>query len=312
VGTGFHLELTGRENAFLNGAILGMKRREIAARFDEIVDFSGIERFIDTPVKQYSTGMYLRLAFAVAAHLEPEVLIVDEVLAVGDAAFQQKCLGKMSGVAREGRTVLFVSHNMAAVQALCTRALLLRGGRLECEGPVGEVVARYLHSVERAAGESLAERRDRSGRGAVRLAEVEVSTDGPLPSAVLAAGGTALFAFRLAGSLPEAELRFTLRDQLGQPVSSFRTRLHGPAEPGGAEGGSRVVCEVPELPLVPGSYRVDVEVHADGDLHDRVEGAALFRVAEGVMRGAAESADVGEGSVRMPHRWLLPSGAVRG
>jgi lipopolysaccharide transport system ATP-binding protein len=312
VGTGFHLELTGRENTYLNGAILGMKRREIDRRFDEIVDFSGVERFIDTPVKQYSTGMYLRLAFAVAAHLEPEVLIVDEVLAVGDAAFQQKCLGKMSGVAREGRTVLFVSHNMAAVQTLCSRALLLRAGRLECGGPVGEVVARYLHSVERAAGQSLAERTDRSGRGEVRLAEVEVSTGGPLPSTVLSVGRTATFAFRLDGRHPGTALRFTVRDQLGQPVTSFHTVLPTGADPDDADAEPRLACEVPELPLVPGSYRVDVEVRTDGELQDRVEGAALFQVAEGVLRGEAVSADGGEGSVRLRHRWLLPSGAVAG
>ncbi len=312
VGTGFHLELTGRENTYLNGAILGMKRREISARFDEIVDFSGIERFIDTPVKQYSTGMYLRLAFAVAAHLEPEVLIVDEVLAVGDAAFQQKCLGKMSGVAREGRTVLFVSHNMAAVQMLCSSAILLRGGRMECSGPVGEVVSRYLHGVERASTRSLAERTDRSGRGEVRLAGVEVSTDGPLPSAVLATGRTAVFAFHLEGRRPGTVLRFTIYDQLGQPVSSFHSLPVGPGEPDDAGEGPRLVCEVPELPLVPGSYRINVEVHSDGELQDRLDGAALFQVSEGVLRGVAVAADGGEGSVRMHHRWLLPQGAARG
>src|SRR5262249_19173615 len=136
VGTGFHPELTGRENVYLNGAILGMTRAEIERKFDEIVAFAEIEKFIDTPVKHYSSGMYLRLAFAVAAHLEPEILIVDEVLAVGDAAFQKKCLGKMEGVAKEGRTVLFVSHNMAAIKSLCSRAILLDGGHVVCDGSV--------------------------------------------------------------------------------------------------------------------------------------------------------------------------------
>ena len=144
VGTGFHPDLTGRENVFLNGAILGMRRAEIAAKFDEIVAFAEVERFIDTPVKRYSSGMYLRLAFAVAAHLEPEILLVDEVLAVGDAAFQRKCLGKMGDVASSGRTVLFVSHNMAAVQNLCDRALWLRGGQVVEDGKTNAVVARYL------------------------------------------------------------------------------------------------------------------------------------------------------------------------
>jgi lipopolysaccharide transport system ATP-binding protein len=144
VGTGFHPELTGRENIYLNGAILGMQRAEIERKFDEIVAFAEVERFIDTPVKHYSSGMYLRLAFSVAAHLEPEILIVDEVLAVGDAQFQKKCLGKMEDVAKQGRTVLFVSHNMAAIRNLCSQALLLRNGHTELAGPADVVIKQYL------------------------------------------------------------------------------------------------------------------------------------------------------------------------
>jgi lipopolysaccharide transport system ATP-binding protein len=144
VGTGFHPELTGRENIFLNGAILGMSRREIARKFDEIVAFAEVERFIDTPVKRYSSGMYMRLAFAVASHLEPEILLVDEVLAVGDAAFQKKCLGRMGQVSREGRTVVFVSHSMSAIKSLCSRAILINHGQVSADGDVDEVVNRYL------------------------------------------------------------------------------------------------------------------------------------------------------------------------
>jgi lipopolysaccharide transport system ATP-binding protein len=147
VGTGFHPELSGRENIYLNGAILGMKRREIAAKFDQIVAFAEVERFIDTPVKHYSSGMYLRLAFALAAHLEPEILLVDEVLAVGDASFQQKCLGKMGEVASTGRTVLFVSHNMGAVRRLCGHGILLEEGRLVTRGPIDEVIRRYTEDI---------------------------------------------------------------------------------------------------------------------------------------------------------------------
>ena len=143
VGTGFHPDLSGRENIYLNGAILGMRRREIDARFDEIVAFAEIERFIDTAVKRYSSGMYVRLAFAVAAHLDPEILIVDEVLAVGDASFQKKCLGKIDDVTRGGRTVLFVSHNLGMVTNLCERAILLDGGRIQMSGPAAEVVDYY-------------------------------------------------------------------------------------------------------------------------------------------------------------------------
>src|SRR5262249_29652844 len=165
VGTGFHPELTGRENIYLNAAILGMKRTEIDRRFDEIVAFSEVENFLDTPVKRYSSGMYVRLAFAVAAHLEPDILIVDEVLAVGDAAFQKKCLGRMGDVIQEGRTVLFVSHNMAAIAALCTRAMLIHRGRLElCDRPQ-VVIDEYLRTVRNDADVPLRDRTDRQGNG---------------------------------------------------------------------------------------------------------------------------------------------------
>lgn len=152
VGTGFHPELTGRENVFLNGAILGMTKKEIQKKFDEIVDFAGVERYIDTPVKRYSSGMYVRLAFAVAAHLEPEILIVDEVLAVGDAEFQKKCLGKMNDVAQHGRTILFVSHNMGAVKGLCSRAILLGNGSLVMNGDIQETISAYLNGEQDEVG----------------------------------------------------------------------------------------------------------------------------------------------------------------
>src|SRR4029077_6674177 len=167
VGTGFHSELSGRENIYLNGAILGMKKAEIDRKFDEIVDFSGVERFIDTPVKHYSSGMYVRLAFAVAAHLEPEILLVDEVLSVGDAAFQKKCLGKMSEVSRAGRTVVFISHNMAAVENLCNKGILLEEGRVTFSGAMRQAVDRYLQGVSRPASSSrshIVDLRETAGR----------------------------------------------------------------------------------------------------------------------------------------------------
>jgi lipopolysaccharide transport system ATP-binding protein len=174
VGTGFHSELTGRENIFLNGAILGMRRREIERKFDAIVDFAEVGRFLETPVKHYSSGMYVRLAFAVAAHLEAEILLVDEVLAVGDASFQRKCLNTLEQVGGSGRTVLFVSHHMSAVTRLCSRAILLEGGRVQCDGPAHEVASRYLRS---SAG-STAERRwtgeGAPGNDVVRLAAIRV------------------------------------------------------------------------------------------------------------------------------------------
>jgi lipopolysaccharide transport system ATP-binding protein len=185
VGTGFHPELTGRENIFLNGAILGMRRAEIDRKFDQIIDFSEIEKFIDTPVKRYSTGMYMRLAFAVAAHLEPEILLIDEVLAVGDAAFQKKCLGKMRDVAKHGRTVLFVSHNMTAVNQLCSRCLLIADGQLVLEGKTAGVVAAYLQAGSGGGAESVWEDIRRApGNENLKLHAVRVKSDGRIKSEV--------------------------------------------------------------------------------------------------------------------------------
>jgi lipopolysaccharide transport system ATP-binding protein len=187
VGTGFNPDLTGRDNTFLNGAILGMTKSEIKRKFDQIVAFAEMEKFIDTPVKRYSTGMLVRLAFAVAAHLEPEILIVDEVLAVGDAAFQKKCLGKMQDVAGHGRTILFVSHNMVAVQTLCQRALMLRQGRLEYDGPTDTAISRYLEHVRQESGPRTWQTpTEAPGNDALRFKRIAVSGDGLTPEAVLA------------------------------------------------------------------------------------------------------------------------------
>jgi lipopolysaccharide transport system ATP-binding protein len=176
VGTGFHPELTGRENIYLNGAILGMSRREIDRKFDEIVAFAEVERFLDTPVKRYSSGMYVRLAFAVAAHLEPEILIVDEVLAVGDAQFQKKCLGKMEDTGRDGGTVLFVSHSMATIQKLCSKGIYLKNGQIVSSGEVNNTIKTYLEDGSNTSKSlSLRERKDRQGNGSVRIVDFYVT-----------------------------------------------------------------------------------------------------------------------------------------
>jgi len=184
VGTGFHPELTGRENIYLNGAILGMSRDEISRKFDEIISFSEVEKFVDTPVKRYSSGMYVRLAFAVAAHLDPEIMVVDEVLAVGDAAFQRKCLGKLSENAGEGRTVLFVSHNMAAINRLCSRAILLERGRLIDDGSAPEITARYLAGAAEENGIRKWEMEEGPGTGELRLIEIRISDEHGVPRSV--------------------------------------------------------------------------------------------------------------------------------
>ncbi len=181
VGTGFHPELSGRENIFLNGSILGMSKSEIQKKFDEIVDFSGVERFLDTPVKRYSSGMYVRLAFAVAAHLEPEILIVDEVLAVGDAEFQKKCMGKMKDVSGEGRTVLFVSHNMSAVNLLCDKAILLKKGSISSAGKTIDIIKDYTAEPVKMSSTSdfLSDYKTRRGHGEVRFSEVVINNGDP-------------------------------------------------------------------------------------------------------------------------------------
>ncbi len=269
VGTGFHPELSGRENIFLNGAILGMTRAEIRKRFDEIVAFAEIERFLDTPVKRYSSGMYVRLAFAVAAHLEPEILVVDEVLAVGDAEFQKRCLGKLEEVsARRGRTVLFVSHNLTAVQALCGRAVLLRGGRVERKGSPHEVIARYLGTDPRLAPAEGGLRGEHIWHVAATLGE---EAERALTVVVEIAG--------VSDYRPRAlDLCVTVSDHLGRAVLGLVT-IPGDLEPILQSGGGSVQLGAAGVVLRPGHYHVDVELAAAGQRVESVAAAAILAVA---------------------------------
>jgi len=310
VGTGFHPELTGRENVYLNGAILGMGRAEIDRKFDEIVAFSGVEPFIGTPVKRYSSGMYVRLAFAVAAHLDPDILLVDEVLAVGDLDFQRKCLGRMERIAQEGRTVLFVSHNMGLVQTLCDRAILLRGGRLVSDGRVDDTVSAYLRSLERGVGRPLPQRTDRQGAGRVRAVAVEIGPADGTEQGVLTTGDPATFAFRLDGVIKRLRCEFAIYDRLGQEVAWFGSWARGPADVVGAEGEAAFSCRIDTLPLLPGRYRIDLRLAADGEVQDLIEGAAFFHVQGDTLGGRSlEPFEGGHGSVIVDHRWSVPDGA---
>ncbi|WP_165066836.1 ABC transporter ATP-binding protein [Paludisphaera rhizosphaerae] len=255
VGTGFHPELTGRENVYLNGSILGMSRAEIRRGFDEIVEFAGVEDFLDVPVKRYSSGMQVRLAFAVAAHLTPEILLIDEVLAVGDADFQRKCMGKMGSVARSGRTVLFVSHNMAAVQNLCTRAILLRNGKAEPPGPTTEVVAAYLKSVDGNAktNTDLSARRAPGWLEVIRAVEILGPDDQPTHR--VPAGSSLTIRLHYHSPVPLHLPRFGIFVEtiLGERLFGLQTLLqHGSVEKLPRCGV--VECHVPELPLAPGTY----------------------------------------------------------
>ena len=304
VGTGFHPELTGRENIFLNGAILGMTKAEIRRKFDEIVAFAEIDKFLDTPVKRYSSGMHVRLAFAVAAHLEPEILIVDEVLAVGDIAFQRKCLGKMENVAQEGRTVLFVSHNMAAIQALCSRGILFDRGAIADQGDVQEVVLRYLRSLEVDADSSLAGRARRAGAGKVRLTEIQVLSPDNRPIPLTTTGSPVRFAFHFNQNLNSFRLIFALYDEYANLVADFDSRLACDADRLQVDNGNIVTCDIGELTLVPGRYRMNVAIKTGGQLQDHVEGAMVLEVREGVLRGRPVPAGT-RGVMSIPHRWSL-------
>ena len=280
VGTGFHAELTGRENIYLNGAILGMTRAEISRRFDEIVEFSEVSRFLDTPVKRYSSGMYVRLAFAVAAHLEPEILVIDEVLAVGDAAFQAKCLGRMEDVANTGRTVLFVSHNMQAIRSLCTRVVELQQGRVIDSGPPSEVVDRYLRLQGGVAGVLELEGDDRLGDGEVLLAAVRVIQDGEPTSYVVSSRP---FIIQMDVDLESVPHGLTLGFDLALPDTtvafrSYQTDRSPDDWPDLRPGRNRLDCQIPADLLNAGRYTVQPRISIDRQRWIVRKGAVSFDV----------------------------------
>ena len=260
VGTGFHPELTGRENVFLNGAILGMRREEIKRKFDEIVAFAEIEKFLDTPVKRYSSGMYVRLAFAVAAHLEPEILIIDEVLAVGDHEFQRRCLGKMNEVAHSGRTVLFVSHNMTAIEDLCSQSVLLKNGMIECSGPTQRVVAHYLTSAAARSAWQINEQTEREGTGSARITQVELlaaDSELPLDSLRFRQSFRLRFHYRAMKRLADPRFGFALLSDKGERVFLTETIEANLRIPTLEEGEGQFECLVTAPNLLPGGYHIE-------------------------------------------------------
>jgi lipopolysaccharide transport system ATP-binding protein len=311
VGTGFHHELTGRENVYLNGSILGMSRAEVKRRFDEIVAFAGVERFLDTPVKRYSSGMYVRLAFAVAAHLEPEILIVDEVLAVGDAAFQKKCLGKMGDVTRKGRTVLFVSHNMAAMAALCSRAVLLEAGRVAVDSAADATIRSYLASVSEASEVRLADRTDRTGSGPLRFVDAwvedeqgnRVDTVGTGRKVSLAAS----YAIPSGAAVRNPYIAFALRDSNGNWLTDLVNQNAGYGWESLPASG-RVKCTIPRLPLNEGDYYFTVFCRVSGVVSDFVFDVRRFHVSAGDFFGTGKLPAT-RFPVLFPQSWHLDSGA---
>ena len=289
VGTGFHPELTGRENIFLNGAILGMPRAEIKAKFDEIVAFAEVEPFLDTPVKRYSSGMYVRLAFAVAAHLESEILIVDEVLAVGDTAFQAKCLGKMGEVTKSGgRTVLFVSHNMAAIQSLSDRAIMLDHGRNCSIGATGGVVAQYLSSSAPRQDMALKDRTDRLGNGRLRFTGVQFLNHVGKPVSEIISGDklTIEASYVTDGSIDAKRIIFATSfwEQLGRPAALFASDEMGVTFENVAIEG-RLHVEIPRVLLRGGTYDLKIQAsHLTTEqekLYDAIERVATLYVLPG-------------------------------
>jgi homopolymeric O-antigen transport system ATP-binding protein len=310
VGTGFHPELTGRENIFLNGAILGMTRAEIKSKFDEIVAFADVERFLDTPVKRYSSGMYVRLAFSIAAHLEPEILIVDEVLAVGDADFQKKCLGKMQDVAsKEGRTVLFVSHNMAAIESMCDSALLLVEGRCAAKGHPTVVVQEYLHDICRASTIPLSERTDRSGSGDVRFVSVSLEAHNGSNVPAFRCGAEAILHLivenRTQDELRGLRISLGIDNETGARVALLDTILLGADISGLAPGLQSVRVVIPKMALIPGRYRMTIFATLNRVIADWIENAATFDVEAGDFYGTGHLMLDEQGMFLLDHRFVL-------
>ena len=290
VGTGFHPELTGRDNVYLNGAILGMTKKEMDLKFDEIVDFSGVGKFLDTPVKRYSSGMKVRLAFSVAAHLEPEILLIDEVLAVGDIAFQRKCLGKMDNVAQTGKTILFVSHNMAAVAALCPKSILLENGCFKSYGESNEIIKRYTLENTKTITTKIAERTDRGGDGRVKITDIWIENE--TGEIVNEMSQKDIVRFNLAyiadDYYNQLDFILSIYDAYDQRLFRFDTQIQ-PAKVKKWPKVGTVSCRLAtSLPIRPGKYRVMVTVLALSSTADRVENAMNFNIFEGDYFGSGQ------------------------
>jgi lipopolysaccharide transport system ATP-binding protein len=310
VGTGFHPELTGRENIFLNGAILGMGRREVQSQLEEIVDFAEIARFIDTPVKRYSSGMYLRLAFSVAAHMRTDVLLVDEVLAVGDAAFQRKCLGKMKDIGRLGRTVIFVSHDMSAIINLTSTALLLEGGQISYAGSTEDAIRRYA-TEQVTESSDLGSRTDRNGDGIVRVETLTFETTRGRVSNAIHSGDAVRMRFAYSSRLESLNgehvaLDVRFRDVTGHPVVTMSTRFSPISSDRQLDGRGNLICEIPSLNLADDVYSVDIWLAYLGGLSDEILGAAYLEVLPGDFFGTGQApVRRKHGAMLIEHSWRL-------
>lgn len=300
VGTGFHPELTGRENIFLNGAILGMTKKEIKRKFDEIVDFAEIEKFLDTPVKRYSSGMYLRLAFAVAAHLEPEILIVDEVLAVGDAQFQKKCLGKIEEVGKEGRTVLFVSHNMAAIVRLCEIGIYLNQGDIYKIGNTSETIKCYLQDVADDSTVKISDRKDRQGSGIAKFSSIEILDSEDRKTNSIMCGQNVKIRIILSSIsnrllIKHPVLSIGIDDSSGIRIWHLSNETTGQSLSEISPERDMIDIEVPKFPLVSGKYIMTLFLSSNNTIIDWVKNAASINVVSGDFYGTGKLPPNGQG-----------------
>ena len=306
VGTGMHPDLTGRENIYQNGCLLGMTKREIDQSFDEIVSFSGVEKFIDTPVKRYSSGMRVRLGFAIAAHLEPEVLIVDEVLAVGDSQFQQRCLGKMKDIAGHGRTVLFVSHQMAAVESLCSRAIVLEEGGIAHDGDIVSAIKCYNNRFDKLSTLSLRERKDRGGRGQIRFSAVELLDKAGSAVSSVEPGDpltVRIYFEKHTSTRLEGRVILGLCGTIGclfecsSEVTLARNVVF--------DGGGYIECYFQSLPLANGDYWINLYMEAGGDPQDNLLRAIMLQVSGKSFFGSGRDCPVEHRGryVMVPHQF---------
>ena len=307
VGTGFQPELTGRENIYLNGSILGMKHAEIRRKFDEIVAFAEVEKFIDTPVKYYSSGMYVRLAFGVAAHLDPEILLVDEVLAVGDVDFQKKCVGSMQSVAESGRTVLLVSHNLALIESLCQRAILLDEGQISSVGPTADVIANYLSKAELNHSEDLTDNPRNVPRSTAWFSSIQILNKEGEPSRDFRAGDelTIKLGVRVETPILQPWVGIRFRTPADQLICHIANREAGHQLPA-ISSASEIQCQVSSLNLLPGRYIVDLVLADMLNRHyDKISGAAYFDVREADVLNSGMPMNQAYGLVFFPSDWKL-------
>ena len=308
VGAGFHSELTGRGNIYLNGSILGMKKAEIKEKFDEIVAFAEIEKFIDTPVKRYSSGMYMRLAFAVAANLEPEILLVDEVLAVGDAVFQTKCLAKMSSITRQGRTVLFVSHNMGAVSSICQRGLVLDEGSISFQGSIQEAIQFYENEIlqKEYVDKQIADRKDRSGTGDVKLVDFHIENESGEKIDKIRNGSTVKLCFsyrtKREQGAEDVDLNIVVERETGERVFQLGTRFTGQQIKHLPHKG-HIVCAINRFPLAPGKYTLNVYFESEMSAADYIIPLSYLDVVDGDFYGSGYQVFENESKILIDGKW---------